>query len=245
MAPGGRSLRSIDDVLRMLDEAFPTSNGRWTGNTDGAWWDGFYSDRERPVPFFAEKPDENLADYLGRGLVRPGRALDLGCGPGRNALFLATNGFSVDAIDLSAEAIAWARERASTRDLDVTFHQGDAFQDGGAVLTGPYDLIYDSGCLPHLPPHRRIGYLDLIDRLLAPGGHFGVACFASGLMGSESPDMELYREGSLGGGLGFTPDDLRWLFQDLKEVEIRPMRPQGENSPYFGPEFLLAGLFTR
>jgi SAM-dependent methyltransferase len=245
VSPGGRGIRSVEDVLRLLDQAFPNSTGRWTGNTDGAWWDGFYSDRDRPVPFFANKPDENLADYLRRDLVRPGRALEVGCGPGRNALFLAEQGFEVDAVDLSSEAIAWARERAADRGLSVSFQQGDAFRDEGTLLTGSYDLIYDSGCLHHIPPHRRIGYLALLDRLLAPGGHFAVACFAAGLMGSEEPDAELYREGSMAGGLAFTPDDLRWLFQDLVEVEIRPVRAQAEDSPHFGEDFLLAGLFAR
>jgi SAM-dependent methyltransferase len=243
--PGRRNLRSMEDILQMLDEVFPTSSGRWTGNTDGAWWEGFYSDRDRPVPFFAEKPDENLADYLRRGLISPGRALDLGSGPGRNALFLAEHGFVVDAIDLSAEAIGWGRERAASRGLEVTFFQGDAFRDQSGMLTGPYDLIYDSGCLHHIQPHRRVGYLALLDRLLKPGGRFGVACFAAGMMGSESSDAELYKEGSMAGGLGFTPDDLRWLFQDLSEVEIRSMLAQDEDSTYFGPEFLLAALFLR
>ncbi|MGC0343505.1 hypothetical protein RKD20_008539 [Streptomyces sp. SLBN-8D4] len=48
-----------------------------------SWWDGFYADRSRPVPFFVAKPDENLVSYLDRGLVSTGRGLALGCGPGR------------------------------------------------------------------------------------------------------------------------------------------------------------------
>ncbi|SDP20835.1 class I SAM-dependent methyltransferase [Lentzea jiangxiensis] len=77
---------------------------RWTARA-GDWWDGFYADRSREVPFFAAEPDENLAGYLERGLVTPGRALDVGCGPGRNAVFLARHGFQVDAVDVSATAI--------------------------------------------------------------------------------------------------------------------------------------------
>jgi hypothetical protein len=49
--------------------------------------------------------------------------------------------------------------------VTVDFRCGDAF-----AATGPYDLIYDSGCLHHLPPHRRISYLALLERALAPGG---------------------------------------------------------------------------
>src|SRR5207244_478667 len=70
----------------------------------------------------------------------PGRALDLGCGPGRNALHLAARGFQVDAVDLSPAAIGWAEERAREAGVGmgtagsgvraggaVRFHCGDAF----------------------------------------------------------------------------------------------------------------------
>ena len=67
-------------------------------------------------------------------------------------------------------------------------------------LDGPYDLIYDSGCFHHLAPHRRISYLDLLGRHLAPGGWFGLSCFAAGEdgMGTERPDAALYRAKTLG-----------------------------------------------
>ena len=61
-----RHIRSVEDVLRLLDGLFARDADRWT--EDGAsWWDEFYSDRGRPVPFFAAKPDENLASYPDRG----------------------------------------------------------------------------------------------------------------------------------------------------------------------------------
>lgn len=109
-----------------------------------SWWHGFYADRSKPVPSFVPKPDEKLGSYLDRGLITPVRALDLGCGPGRNALHL---GFEVDAV---------ARERAHETTADVRFVCGDAFALPGTGLGCPYDLIYDSGCFHHLPPHRRV-----------------------------------------------------------------------------------------
>ncbi|GAA3638039.1 class I SAM-dependent methyltransferase [Kineosporia mesophila] len=235
----------MEDALRLLDSMFPTSADRWSDDAGGTWWDGFYAGRDRSVPFFTNKPDENLVAHLEAGRIRPGRALDLGAGPGRNALFLASRGFSVDAIDLSDEATTWARERAQEQGLTVNFVVGDAFQEAGRELTGAYDLIYDSGCLHHLPPHRRVSYRALLERLLAPGGHFGVSCFAAGRMGSDDPDADLYRTQSLAGGLAFSPGDLRWLFQDLTEVEIRPMLAQPGESPWFGLDFLVTALFER
>jgi SAM-dependent methyltransferase len=229
-----RHIRTVDDVLSLLDGLFAPEADRWTEKA-GDWWDRFYADRSREVPFFVAKPDENLVSYLERGLITPGRALDVGCGPGRNAIFLARHGFQVDAVDLSATAIAWARERAEG--LDVRFRQGDAFTSEGS-----YDLIYDSGCFHHLPPHRRISYLALLDRALEPGGHFALTCFTAD-EGTATPDAELYRQRGLSGGVGYQPDDLRWIFSDHAEVELRRMTEEPAQSPVFGKAFLWTALF--
>ncbi|MET7733470.1 class I SAM-dependent methyltransferase [Streptomyces sp. NPDC005402] len=239
-----RTIRTMEDVLQLLDTLFDPRADRWTTDA-GSWWDGFYGDRSKPVPFFVTKPDENLVSYLDRGLVTAGRALDLGCGPGRNALHLASLGFDVDAVDLSPAAIAWARERAHESAADVRFVCGDAFSASGAELLGTYDLIYDSGCFHHLPPHRRVSYLALLERHLAPGGRFGLACFADGAVGSELPDAELYRQGGLAGGLAYTAESLRRIFGDLTEIELRRMRDEPPESPCFGEPFLWAALFGR
>lgn len=249
-----RTIRTVEDVLTLLDGLFTSGSGDGRLSTgDGEdFWDRFYADRSRPVPFFAAKPDENLAGYLDAGLIAPGRALDLGCGPGRNALYLASHGFEVDAIDLSPVAIAWAQDRAQAAGADVRFRCGDAF---AAELGGQYDLIVDSGCFHHLAPHRRVSYLALLDRLLAPGGHLALTCFAAREMGSdgtgadgmgsELPDADLYRERQLGGGLAYTPQSLRWIFSDLTEIDLRRMRDEPPGSACFGEPFLWTALFRR
>ncbi|MYS22814.1 Methyltransferase domain-containing protein [Streptomyces sp. DvalAA-14] len=239
-----RNIRTIDDVLKLLDGLFAPEADRWTVDA-GNWWDGFYADRDRAVPFFVAKPDESLVSYLDRGLIAPGRALDLGCGPGRNALELASRGWTVDAVDLSPAAIAWAEERAREAGADITFHRGDAFDSAAVELSGPYDLIYDSGCFHHLPPHRRISYLALVDRLLAVGGHLALNCFAAGEMGSELSDADYYRQSALHGGLAYTAESLRWIFAALTEVELRRMHDEPPESPYFGEPFLWSALFAR
>ncbi|MBQ0988008.1 class I SAM-dependent methyltransferase [Streptomyces sp. F63] len=240
-----RNIRTVDDVLKLLDGLFAPGADRWTAG-GASFWDGFYSDRSKSVPFFAAKPDENLVSYLDRGLIAPGRALDLGCGPGRNALFLASAGFEVDAVDLSPTAIAWAEERAAEAGADIRFHCGDAFELTAAELPdGCYDLVYDSGCFHHLPPHRRVSYLALLDRALAPGGHVALTCFAAGAMGSELPDAAFYREGGLQGGVAYTPESLRRIFSDFTETELRRMRDELPDSPAFGEPFLWTALFHR
>jgi SAM-dependent methyltransferase len=237
-----RWIRTVDDVLTLLDGMFEPDADRWTAGGAG-WWDEFYGDRSRPVPFFVALPDENLVSYLGDGLLAPGRALDLGCGAGRNAIWLARHGFDVDAVDLSPAAVAWATERAREAGVDVRLRCGDAFSV--TLPSGGYDLVYDSGCLHHLPPHRRVSYLALLDRVLAPGGHLGLSCFAAGAMGCELPDEQLYRDGRLHGGLAYTPDALRSIFSAFDEIDMRPMRELPPEAPAFGVPFMLTALFRR
>ncbi len=239
----GRAVRDTEGLFRLLDDLFEVRAGDW--------WDRFYADRDRGTPFFVAKPDENLAALTGPdGPIAPGRALDIGCGPGRNALHLAALGHQVDAVDLSATALAWAAERADAAGPAVRsrirLHHGDVFT---LPLDGPYDLIYDSGCFHHLAPHRRISYLDLLDRHLAPGGWFGLSCFAAGEdgMGTERPDAALYRDRTLHGGVAYTPDQLRHIFTGLPltETDLRRMRDEPADGPYFGASFLWTALFRR
>jgi SAM-dependent methyltransferase len=237
-----RHIRTVDDVLRLLDGLFAPEADRWTAGGSG-WWDGFYADRTRPVPFFAAKPDENLVAWLDQGLIGGHRALDLGCGPGRNALHLAARGFRVDAVDLSSAAVEWASERAREAGAEVRFMCGDAFALDGNELAGPYDLVHDSGCFHHLPPHRRIRYLALLDRILAPGGHLVLNCFAAGGMGSELSDVEFYDTSRLHGGLAYRA--MRRIFSGLTEVELRRMRDEPDDSACFGEDFLWAALFRK
>ena len=124
-----------DDVLRMLD-ALLVDRG-------GAWWNGFFSDRSKSCPFFVEWPDENLVEWFDEGLLTPEHVLELGCGHGRNAAFLAGMGCSVDAVDFSAEAIEWAVERAKTAGVPVTFWCCSIFD--ATIIQGTYDLVYDPG----------------------------------------------------------------------------------------------------
>ncbi|SFF55293.1 Methyltransferase domain-containing protein [Streptomyces mirabilis] len=86
----------------------------------------------------------------------------------------------MDEVDLSPTAIAWAQDRAREAGAEIRFHCGDAFALTDRDWGGPYDLVHDSGCFHHLPPHRRISYLALLDRVLAPGGHLALTCFAAG-----------------------------------------------------------------
>ncbi|WP_211750199.1 class I SAM-dependent methyltransferase [Paenibacillus sp. Marseille-Q4541] len=229
------TIQSIEDVLTMLDELLKEES-KFN-------WNSFYSDREKPVPFFANAPDENLVQYVQTNLLKPGKALDLGCGPGRNAIYLAKQGWEVDALDLSPQAIHWAKERATESSAKVNFILCDLFDFD--LDEGAYDLIYDSGCFHYVPPHRRMNYLNIINKALKPVGAFGITCFKVGgkYGGADLSDWEVYRQKSLRGGLGYTKDRLIEVFHNFEMIELREMREMDPSSSSFGSSALLCGLF--
>lgn len=225
-----------DDVLRMLDALL---EGR-----SGAWWGEFFANRSKPCPFFVEWPDENLVGWLDEGLITPGRVLELGCGHGRNATYLASWGCSVDAVDFSAQAIEWARERAEQADAAVNFQHCSIFD--ATFTEGSYDLVYDSGCFHHLPPHRRKDYAELVHAALKPGGSYGLVCFRPE-GGSGCTDQQVYEKASLGGGLGYSEDRLRamWDKPPFSLRVLRQMKKTDGLGPCFGEDFLWAMLATK
>ncbi|KAA0966033.1 class I SAM-dependent methyltransferase [Sporosarcina sp. ANT_H38] len=230
------TINSHEDLLEMLDSLLrePTD-----------FWNEFYANREKKIPFFVDKPDENLVGFFENNDVNSGKVLELGCGPGRNAIYCAEKGCTVDAIDLSEQSIRWATERAKERDVNVNFIHNNIFDV--QIEEGTYDIVYDSGCFHHIAPHRRKDYIDLIHKALKPGGYYAITCFVQGgeLGGSDISDWEVYRLRSLNGGLGFTEDKLRAIFSDFEELEIRRMKDMNQTEKTFGISALWTALFRK
>lgn len=203
---------------------------------DRPWWNEFYQDRAKPCPFFVASPDESLAQWVGEGSIPSCRAVELGCGHGRNAMFLARRGFTVEAVDYSPSAIDWAQERVAEAGVAVSLACRNVFDLG--LQAGQYGLVYDSGCFHHIAPHRRRQYVDLVADALAPGGWFGLTCFRPE-GGSGYSDEEVYERRSLGGGLGYTEERLGEIWSGPLQVRVlRQMERQAAGSGLFGETFL-------
>jgi len=230
------TIRTHDDLLQMLDALLrePT-----------AFWDGFYADRTKRIPFFVDKPDENLVRYVEQLEIPVNRVLELGSGPGRNALYLAEHGSQVDAVDLAKTSVDWANDRARERQLDVSFRQANLFDL--SFEQGAYDFVYDSGCFHHIAPHRRNDYIRVVSDALRPGGCFALTCFVEGGQygGSNITDWEVYRQRSLNGGLGFTEEKLRSIFDTFEVLDIRLMQEAAPTDSVFGLSGLWTALFRK
>lgn len=205
-----------------------------------AFWNDFYEDRNKEIPFFKVKgPDENLVSYFEDGLL-PKRVLEIGCGPGRNAIYLARMGCTVDAIDISENALNWARERAISEKVDINFHHVSLFEFG--FEPNSYDFVYDSGMFHHLAPHRRLSYVETIKKALKKDGHFGLVCFNT-KAAAETADWDIYEQRSMNRGIGYSEERLKRLFiEDFTILEFREMVKVSQPSELFGEDFLWMSL---
>lgn len=107
-----------------------------------------------------------LLDYIATHPA--GRAIDLGCGTGTNVLALAQNGWDVTGVDFVPRAIALAKRKTQSVKNNVDLFVGDATNLRG--ITGPFDLALDIGCFHGI--ENKSAYLDELDRVLAPNGHW-------------------------------------------------------------------------
>jgi cyclopropane fatty-acyl-phospholipid synthase-like methyltransferase len=204
----------------------------------GDWWDGFYADKSKAVPFFGPAPDECLVEWVSQegAHVKRGAALDLGCGSGRNAIFLANSGFAVEGVDYSQEALKWAAQRAAEAGVAVSLHHSSVFDL--SIPAASYELVYDSGCFHHLAPQQRERYVQLVWAALKPGGCFGLVCFRPE-GGSGLSDEQVLESKTLGGGLGYSEAALRAIWGPSFRIRsLRQMRSQACDSGLFGQSFL-------
>ncbi len=120
-----------------------------------------------PVPWDQpDPPPEVLATVSALSI---GRALDLGCGLGRAALYMGRLGWEVDGVDFVPQAIAEATERAVRVGLAerTHFHVGSVLDMD--FLDGPYDYALDVGCAHSLGLDELRTYRQELVRLLRPG----------------------------------------------------------------------------
>ncbi len=105
----------------------------------------------------------------------PGRALDMGCGTGTNAITLAKHGWHVVGVDFVGKAIKTARRKARNMGLNVEFLIEDVTQLRN--VQGPFDLVLDIGCLHSLPSDGKERYIRRLPDLLSDEGIFLLYAF--------------------------------------------------------------------
>jgi 2-polyprenyl-3-methyl-5-hydroxy-6-metoxy-1,4-benzoquinol methylase len=173
-----------------------------SGPSRRAHWDERHAARE-PIESF--EPDPTLIDEIGS--LRPGRALDLGAGDGRNAIWLASQGWHVTAVDFSQVALDRGRALARARGVRVEWQLADLLEwTPGA---GRFDLV--TLFFIHLPPHERRDVYARVAAAVAPGGTLLIVGhdrtnLADGVGGPQDPAV-LFTPGEVAADLaGFRVD---------------------------------------
>lgn len=131
-------------------------------------WDKRY--QAGVTPWDTGDTDEHLVEFLRHNSVQRGHALDVGCGTGANALWLAGQGFAVVGIDISSAAIEKARAKAAATRIDCHFVQADFLHDTLSDA-GSFDFAFDRGCF-HVFDRvaDRVRFAARIASLLKPDG---------------------------------------------------------------------------
>ncbi len=147
-------------------------------------------DRHHAEHPWSSEPDPLLVELAGP--LPPGRALDLGCGTGRNALWLARQGWQVTGIDGSAVGLAKARERALAAGLELELIQADITDQ--TLATGHYDLVVMANL--HFAPEVLALVLAQAASSLAQAGHLFLVGHHLDNLGHHGPPMadRLYTE---------------------------------------------------
>ena len=121
------------------------------------------------------EPRSELVQLVESGRLEPCRAVDLGCGSGANAVFLAEHGFEVTGVDFAASALEKAERLAGAHGVRVRWVQDDLTDL--RRLTGPFDLLVDYGALDDLGERDRDRYVEQVTPLARGGGLFLLWCF--------------------------------------------------------------------
>jgi cyclopropane fatty-acyl-phospholipid synthase-like methyltransferase len=176
------------------------------------------------IPWNSESPPDALVELVQYGNVRPCRTIDLGCGAGNYAIYLAGLGFDVTGVDSSSTAIKIAGENAKKRGVRCRFIVANLLGDLHEV-TDTFDFAYDWELLHHIFPEDRETYMKNVYKILNPEATYFSVCFSE--KDPQFGGSGKYRKTQIGTTLYFSSEsELRELvspyftIRELKTIEV-------------------------
>ncbi|MEA3019868.1 MAG: hypothetical protein QOI47_1392 [Actinomycetota bacterium] len=146
------------------------------------------------VPWDIARAQPRLMELEALGAIT-GDVLDIGCGQGDNAIFLASRGHSVTALDASPAAIEQARGRAAKAGVTVTFGVANAVNLTG--YDGQFDTVVDSALYHCLVDDDRLAYAASMHRATRPGARWYLYCFSAGRINGIIASMGAVQDSNL------------------------------------------------
>ncbi len=159
--------------------------------------DRFHQAYEGQPPWDIGRAQPAIVELADAGELQ-GPVLDVGCGTGENALFLASRGFEVAGVDAVPAAILSAARKAQQRGLSAAFLVHDALELEG--LGRRFRTVVDSGLFHTFDDAERLRFALSLASVLEPGGRYFMLCFSE-------------RERREGGPRRVTRDEIRTVFR--------------------------------
>ncbi len=135
-------------------------------------------------PWDIGRPQKEFIRLAEKGEIN-GRVLDVGCGTGENALYLASLGFEVCGIDTAPSAIKKAKEKSKKRGIKVNFLVGDALKLQS--FKNKFDTVIDCGIFHVFTDEERPIFAASLSSVLYSGGKYFMLCFSEHEPGSYGP----------------------------------------------------------
>jgi len=190
----------------------PLSNSKRSDQPD---WDALY--REGTPPWETGFAAGELVRVVSEIELPRGTALEIGCGTGADAVYLAGQGFEMTAIDASPMALDRARTRAELSGALIRFVLDDIFKF--ARTSGPFDFVYDAGFYHFIRRSDLERFLDVLWRVTQPGSYYLTLTGATG-------------EEAEGGPPQVSQEEVRRELGRLFElVQLRPFRFESPRRP--------------
>ncbi len=183
------------------------------------------------IPWNFKTPPDVLENLVRTGKITPCKTIDLGCGTGNYAIYLAGEGFDVTAVDISSSAIKIAKNNASQKGIDCNFIVADILGDLKQIQS-TFNFAYDWELLHHIFPSDREKYIRNVYRLLNPGGQYLSVCFSEENL--QFGRVGKFRKTPLETVLYFSSEnELRVLYESFFKVEeLKTIEIKGKFSPH-------------
>jgi len=170
----------------------------------------------RHTPWDTGVTPPEVMEFIAR--TPPGKALDLGCGTGTNAITLARHGWRVTGVDFIPKAVLAARAEATRTGFSIDFLVASVTDL--PTLSGPFDYVLDIGCLHTLKAEDRKRYAVNLSRWMGP--HAWYMLYAWLTRPSE------------GGGAGISAEEVESLLgEDLSKVRVEIGEESGKPSAWY------------
>ncbi len=161
-------------------------------------------------PWDIGRPQREIVRLAETGEIR-GKVLDIGCGTGENASYLAGLGLAVWGIDASPTAIEKAKEKTRQRGISATFLVADALDLSS--LKYSFDTVIDSGLFHVFSDEERPIFAATLYSRLSPGGTYFMLCFSENQPGTAGPRRVMQAEIRSTFGRG-------WRINFIREAEL-------------------------